>query len=129
MEKIKNRIRKLSLRKSLWILLVIIITFITILTSITVFILAEKRQVIMENREIYITGYEIDLEKSDNKSYVLEPTDYAFSYLTSQDKLKYNVYSALIIILPCLYVISGVFFAVYLYYKLKLDKPIKELTM
>ena len=127
MEKIKNKIHNLSLRKTLWLLLTFIIATITLLTSVTVLFLANGRQDILDSRTLEISNYKLETTY-DNNTYILEPYQYTFSELTPDKELKYNIYSILIILLPCIYIIVGVFISVYIYYKLKLNKPIQELT-
>ena len=60
MGKLKYKIKNMSLRKSLYLIIFIVLIIVSSLTIFTTLITSKARQNIMSQREIVVTGYNIN---------------------------------------------------------------------
>ncbi len=123
MGKLKNKIEDMSLRKSLYLIIFIVLIIVSSLTIFTTLVTSKARQDIMNQREIIVTGSNI---KSNGNSivYNVDKDNYEYQKLAPAENIKYNIYSFLMVILPITYIMIGGYLIVYIYYKIKLKTPI-----
>lgn len=123
MGKLKNKIKDMSLRKSLYLIIFIVLVIVSSLTIFTTLVTSKARQDIMNQREIIVTGSNI---KSNGNSivYNVDKDNYEYQKLAPAENIKYNIYSVLMIVLPITYIMVGGYLIVYIYYKIKLKTPI-----
>lgn len=127
MGKLKQKFENMSLRKSLYLIIFIVLIIVSSLTILTTLITSKAREKIMSQREIVITGYDIN-NQDNNLIYNIDKDNYEFQELSPRESIKYNIYSTLMIILPILYIMLGGYLIVYIYYKIKLQTPILNLS-
>ncbi len=123
MGKLKNKIKDMSLRKSLYLIIFIVLIIVSSLTIFTTLITSKARQDIMNQREIVVTGYNIN-NNGNSIVYNVDKDNYEYQKLSPAENIKYNIYSVLMIILPITYIMLGGYLIVYIYYKIKLRTPI-----
>ena len=127
MGKLKNKIKNMSLRKSLYLIIFIVLIIVSSLTILTTLITSKARQDIMNQREIILSGYNINKE-GNNIVYKVDKDNYKYQKLSPSENMKYNIYSILMIVLPITYIMVGGYLIVYIYYKIKLKLPISLLS-
>lgn len=127
MGKLKNKIKNMSLRKSLYLIIFIVLVIVSSLTIFTTLITSKARQDIMNQREIILSSYNINKE-GNNIVYKVDKDNYEYQKLSPSQNMKYNIYSILMIVLPITYIMVGGYLIVYIYYKIKLKLPISLLS-
>lgn len=124
----KKIFEKMSLKKSLILLAVLCLGTVCILTIVTILNFSNLRQKILDNRSIQISQYTV---KEDNINYgitLVDPQEYEFEALTGENLFYYVVITVLMLGLPVVYVIVGALVMAKLYYKLKIQIPLKHLN-
>ena len=127
MGKLKHTIKNMSLRKSLYLIIFIVLIIVSSLTIFTTLITSKARQDIMSQREIVVTGYNIN-NQGNSIVYNIDKDNYEYQKLIPAESMKYNIYSSLMIVLPIIYIMVGGYLIVYIYYKIKLKTPISLLS-
>lgn len=127
MGKLKHKIKNMSLRKSLYLIIFIVLIIVSSLTIFTTLITSKARQDIMSQREIVVTGYNIN-NQGNSIIYNVDKDNYEYQKLIPAESIKYNIYSSLMIVLPIIYIMVGGYLIVYIYYKIKLKTPISLLS-
>ena len=127
MGKLKHKIKNMSLRKSLYLIIFIVLIIVSSLTIFTTLITSKARQDIMSQREIVVTGYNIN-NQGNSIIYNVDKDNYEYQKLAPAESMKYNIYSGLMIVLPIIYIMVGGYLIVYIYYKIKLKTPISLLS-
>ena len=127
MGKLKYKIKNMSLRKSLYLIIFIVLIIVSSLTIFTTLITSKARQDIMSQREIVVTGYNIN-NQGNSIVYNVDKDNYEYQKLAPAESMKYNIYSSLMIVLPIIYIMVGGYLIVYIYYKIKLKTPISLLS-
>ena len=127
MGKLKHKIKNMSLRKSLYLIIFIVLIIVSSLTIFTTLITSKARQDIMSQREIVVTGYNIN-NQGNSLVYNVDKDNYEYQKLAPAESMKYNIYSSLMIVLPIIYIMVGGYLIVYIYYKIKLKTPISLLS-
>ena len=64
MGKLKHKIKNMSLQKSLYLIIFIVLIIVSSLTIFTTLITSKARQDIMSQREIVVTGYNIKIGRA-----------------------------------------------------------------
>lgn len=130
MEKIKKTIQKMSLRKSLALILASILILVTIFSTAAILSTSNLRQDILNTRAIKIDTDQSEFYlKQDRYSvyYQLNPKSISYESLTGKNLFLYYLATVLMVALPVLFILLGAFFATKLYYRLKLRAPIEAL--
>ena len=127
MGKLKHKIKNMSLQKSLYLIIFIVLIIVSSLTIFTTLITSKARQDIMSQREIVVTGYNIN-NQGNSIVYNVDKDNYEYQKLAPAESMKYNIYSSLMIVLPIIYIMVGGYLIVYIYYKIKLKTPMSLLS-
>ena len=127
MGKIKEIFQKMSLKKALITLAAICLGAVCILTVITILKFSDIRQDILANRSIRISEYTVKDYSNDNSAVLIEPKEFRFEPLTGKNLIYCWLVTIFMAALPVLYVIIGSVIMTRLYYKLKIQTPLKSL--
>lgn len=131
MGKIKETFQKMSLKKSLLILAVVWLSLVGILSIATILKCSDIRQEILDTRPIIITGYTTDNINEHNmeteSGMIVTPQIYMHGELSKENQVYYWCITILMVSLPIAYIIFASFMVAILYYKWKLQIPIKHL--
>ena len=132
MEKLNGMIQKMSLKKALLSISAVSIILIAALSVVTIFLLLNLNQKILNTRPITIRNSDIqyeagEKEEGDSLQYIVKPDQYVYGKLTAENQLKYNVITFLMAALPVLYVAIGSLAVAVFYYQVKLRVPIETL--
>lgn len=131
MGKIKETFQKTSLKKSLLILAVFWLSLVGILSIATILKCSDIRQEILDTRPIIITGYKTDNIDEHNmeteSGMIVTPQIYMHGELSKENQVYYWCITILMVSLPIAYIIFASFMVAILYYKWKLQIPIKHL--
>lgn len=134
MEKIKRIFQRMSLKKALSVIAVIVLVFVTVLSVFTILKTSQMRQNILNTRAIKIKTSETEYgfvlqpdKRGNNLYYEITPDNYTYGKLSARNQIYYNVATFLMIVLPIIYVILGTFAVVKFYYRVKLCTPIETL--
>ena len=106
MGKLKHKIKNMSLQKSLYLIIFIVLIIVSSLTIFTTLITSKARQDIMSQREIVVTGYNIN-NQGNSIVYNVDKDNYEYQKLAPSESIKYNIYSSLMIVLPIIYIMVG----------------------
>ena len=112
MEKLNGMIQKMSLKKALLSISAVSIILVAALSVMTIFLLLNLNQKILNTRPITIRNSDIqyeagEKEEGDSLQYIVKPDQYVYGKLTAENQLRYNVITFLMAALPVLYVAIG----------------------
>ena len=132
MEKLNGMIQKMSLKKALLSISAVSIILVAALSVMTIFLLLNLNQKILNTRSITIRNSDIqyeagEKEEGDSLQYIVKPDQYVYGKLTAENQLRYNVITFLMAALPVLYVAIGSLAVAVFYYQVKLRVPIETL--
>ena len=127
MEKVNNLFKKMSLKKALLIITSMIIFFVTILSTLTILITTNLQHKILNTRSITINNTSSTYQVETGIVYKLAPDSYSYGKLSTSNQINYYLTISLMIILPTTYIILGTVLIVKIYYRIKLQVPIKLL--
>ena len=125
MEKLNGMIQKMSLKKALLSISAVSIILVAALSVMTIFLLLNLNQKILNTRSITIRNSDIqyeagEKEEGDSLQYIVKPDQYVYGKLTAENQLRYNVITFLMAALPVLYVAIGSLAVAVFYYQVKL---------
>ena len=131
-KKLNGMIQKMSLKKALLSISAVSIILVAALSVMTIFLLLNLNQKILNTRPITIRNSDIqyeagEKEEGDSLQYIVKPDQYVYGKLTAENQLKYNVITFLMAALPVLYVAIGSLAVAVFYYQVKLRVPIETL--
>lgn len=127
MDKLKRKLENMSLRKTLLFVSVISLSIVGVLSIATILTASDIRQEILDTRPITVTDYTVESSPEIANGFRIHPGKYSYGDLTDQNQLSYWAATALMIILPLLYVVTGSIAVAKVYYRWKLQTPIKVL--
>lgn len=128
MEKINRLFWKMSLKKSLLIMLSIVFFVVIVLSTVTIWGTSNMQQAILGTRSIRIyTNEETPYQLADNYSYQLNVDEFSYEKLSGKNQVYYYIVTFLMAALPMTYIILGAVCAARWYYRVKLYIPIKAL--
>ena len=127
MGKLKERLENISLRKGLLLVSVISLSIVCVLSVATILTASNIRQKIMDTRPIIITGYTIENSSEKEEALHVNPEGYGYGELTGRNQIYYWITTIFMIFLPILYIVIGSVLVAKVYYRLKLQIPIKAL--
>ena len=128
MGKIKKVFQNMPLKKALIALAVLCLGIVSILTIITILKFSNIRQEILDNRPIHISEYTVEDYNTDNSVTLVNPKEFSFEPLSGKNLIYYWIITIFMVALPVLYVIIGSIVMTKLYYKLKIQTPLKSLS-
>ena len=128
MGKIKEAFQNMPLKKALIALAVLCLGIVSILTIITILKFSNIRQEILDNRPIHISEYTVEDYNTDNSVTLVNPKEFSFEPLSGKNLIYYWIITIFMVALPVLYVIIGSIVMTKLYYKLKIQTPLKSLS-
>lgn len=128
MGKIKKVFQNMPLKKALIALAVLCLGIVSILTIITILKFSNIRQEILDNRPIHISEYTVEDYNTDNSVTLVNPKEFSFEPLSGKNLIYYWIITIFMVALPVLYVIIGSIVMTKLYYKLKIQTPLKSLN-
>lgn len=123
MEKIKNKIQHMPLKKSMFAIFILSVLIIGILTGITIGITTTIRQNLMDSRPIQLRLEEGKGIKTEY-GYIYNSDQVQWGPLDTKQRVIYYADTAAMILLPVFYMAFVIFGAASIYYKLKLRQPI-----
>lgn len=118
-----DNFKKMSLKKSLFIVIVFLFVFVLVLSTLTILPMAKIQRKIVENRVISIQLHNPKIIDNGEITYSLNNNELMLPFTAKQNIMYYGSI-ILMILLPVLYVIVGIAFSAKYYYKIKLQKPI-----
>ena len=118
----------MPLKKALIALAVLCLGIVSILTIITILKFSNIRQEILDNRPIHISEYTVEDYNTDNSVTLVNPKEFSFEPLSGKNLIYYWIITIFMVALPVLYVIIGSIVMTKLYYKLKIQTPLKSLS-
>ena len=118
----------MPLKKALIALAVLCLGIVSILTIITILKFSNIRQEILDNRPIHISEYTVEDYNTDNSVTLVNPKEFSFEPLSGKKLIYYWIITIFMVALPVLYVIIGSIVMTKLYYKLKIQTPLKSLS-
>ncbi|MBS6195537.1 MAG: HAMP domain-containing histidine kinase [Clostridiales bacterium] len=131
MDKMRKVFQRMSLKKSLMLLAVCCLGFVSILSFITIFTFSNLQRKILDTRPIVVTSYILsDTEETRREppgGVTVVPQEYVHGELSKQNQIYFGCVTAGMVILPVLYMIAASVLVAKLYYKLKLQKPLESL--
>lgn len=127
MVKIKNTFHNMPLKTSLVSLAVLCLGVVSILTIFTILEFSNLRQEILDTRPIHISDYTIKRFGGSSGSALITPQEYGYGDLSKENQIYYQLSTVLMAALPVVYVIAGSAVMAGVYYRLKLQTPIKAL--
>ena len=128
MGKIKKVFQNMPLKKALIALAVLCLGIVSILTIITILKFSNIRQEILDNRPIHISEYTVEDYNTDNSVTLVNPKEFSFEPLSGKNLIYYWIITIFMVALPVFYVIFGSIVMTNLYYKLKIQTPLKSLS-
>lgn len=124
MEKIRNVLSNMSLKKALLVTAGSILLIVTALSAVTIITISGIRQELLNTRPIVIK----DIGKTETQfAYVLSPENYSYGELTGKHRMYYNAATAAMVVFPVMYIILGAAAVAKMYYRIKLSQPIEAL--
>ena len=122
----------MSLKKALLSISAVSIILVAALSVMTIFLLLNLNQKILNTRPITIRNSDIqyeagEKEEGDSLQYIVKPDQYVYGKLTAENQLRYNVITFLMAALPVLYVAIGSLAVAVFYYQVKLRVPIETM--
>lgn len=128
MGKIKKVFQNMPLKKALIALAFLCLGIVSILTIITILKFSNIRQEFLDNRPIHISEYTVEDYNADNSVTLVNPKEFSFEPLSGKNLTYYWIITIFMVALPVLYVIIGSIVITKLYYKLKIQTPLKSLN-
>lgn len=128
MGKIKKVFQNMPLKKALIALAFLCLGIVSILTIITILKFSNIRQELLDNRPIHISEYTVEDYNADNSVTLVNPKEFSFEPLSGKNLTYYWIITIFMVALPVLYVIIGSIVITKLYYKLKIQTPLKSLN-
>lgn len=128
MGKIKELFQNMPLKKALITLAVVCLGAVSILTVITILKFSNVRQEILDNRPIHVSEFTVEDYATDNSVIRVSPKEFSFEPLSGENLIYYWIITIFMVVLPVLYVIIGSIIMTKLYYKLKIQEPLKSLN-
>lgn len=128
MGKIKEVFQNMPLKKALITLAVVCLGAVSILTVITILKFSNVRQEILDNRPIHVSEFTVEDYATDNSVIRVSPKEFSFEPLSGENLIYYWIITIFMVVLPVLYVIIGSIIMTKLYYKLKIQEPLKSLN-
>lgn len=128
MGKIKKVFQNMPLKKALIALAFLCLGIVSILTIITILKFSNIRQELLDNRPIHISEYTVEDYNADNSVTLVNPKEFSFEPLSGKNLTYYWIITIFMVALPVLYVIIGSIVITKLYYKLKIQSPLKSLN-
>lgn len=128
MGKIKEVFQNMPLKKALITLAVMCLGVVSILTVITILKFSNTRQELLDNRPIHVSEYTVEDYDTDNSVTLVKPKEFSFEPLSGKNLIYYWIITIFMVALPVLYVIIGSIVMTKLYYKLKIQTPLKSLN-
>lgn len=129
MDKIKVVLQNMSLKKSLVLLAVFWLGFVSVLSVVTILSFSDIRQQILDTRPIIISDYSINDNSQHNveNGFAIVPQKYSHGNLSKENQIYYYCVTFFMVALPVLYIIIASILVAKLYYKLKLQVPLESL--
>lgn len=118
----------MPLKKALIALAFLCLGIVSILTIITILKFSNIRQELLDNRPIHISEYTVEDYNADNSVTLVNPKEFSFEPLSGKNLTYYWIITIFMVALPVLYVIIGSIVITKLYYKLKIQTPLKSLN-
>lgn len=128
MGKIKEVFQNMPLKKALITLAVMCLGVVSILTVITILKFSNTRQELLDNRPIHVSEYTVEYYDTDNSVTLVKPKEFSFEPLSGKNLIYYWIITIFMVALPVLYVIIGSIVMTKMYYKLKIQIPLKSLN-
>lgn len=128
MGKIKEVFQNMPLKKALITLAVMCLGVVSILTVITILKFSNTRQELLDNRPIHVSEYTVEDYDTDNSVTLVKPKEFSFEPLSGKNLIYYWIITIFMVALPVLYVIIGSIVMTKMYYKLKIQIPLKSLN-
>lgn len=128
MGKIKKVFQNMPLKKALIALAVLCLGVVSILTVITILKFSNTRQELLDNRPIHVSEYTVEDYDTDNSVTLVKPKEFSFEPLSGKNLIYYWIITIFMVALPVLYVIIGSIVMTKMYYKLKIQIPLKSLN-
>lgn len=127
MGKIKEIFQNMPLKKALITLAVMCLGAVCILTVVTILKFSDTRQDILDNRPIRVSEYTVKDYSTDHSVTLVDPQEFRFEPLSGENLIYYWLVTIFMAALPVLYVIIGSVIMTRLYYKLKIQTPLRNL--
>ena len=130
MGKLKNKLKEMSLKKTLFVCILITLSVVAMLSTITMIITYEMQQHILDTRSIVVEEYSYSTTEVENELvYYINPSEYTFEKLSIKNQILYYSVVFVMMALPISYIVLGMFIIVKIYYSFKLEEPLKMLRM
>ena len=127
MGKIKEIFQNMPLKKALITLAGMCLGAVCILTVVTILKFSDTRQDILDNRPIRVSEYTVKDYSTDHSVTLVDPQEFRFEPLSGENLIYYWLVTIFMAALPVLYVIIGSVVMTRLYYKLKIQTPLRNL--
>lgn len=127
MDKLKEKWKDLSLRKAMLIVSGISLSIVGVLSAVTILTASGIRQKMLDRRPILITAYTIEERSESAENFSIDPEKYTYGNLTGRDQFLYRTATAAMILLPVVYIAAGSAAVAKIYYRWKLQIPIRAL--
>lgn len=82
MDKLKGKLRDISLRNALLLVSMITLSIVGVLSIISILKTSDVRQKILDTRSIIVTDYRIESSFEDVKGFHVSPEEYSYGKLT-----------------------------------------------
>lgn len=131
MDQIKKLFRSMSLKKSLVLIAIVCLVFVSLLSVITILTFSNFQQKILDTRPLIVTNYVVDaVNGSDTEcedGFSVLPQENHYGEFSKENEIYYWCVTALMVALPVLYMIAASVLVAKLYYRLKLQVPLQNL--
>lgn len=127
MDKIKKKFQDMPLKKTLLVISIFCLGIVILFTVITIVTASHIRQKIWDSRPIMITDYKTKYNLKDSNEITVIPNEYVRGELSGENKINYVIATFFMIVVPIVYIVIGSVIVAKLYYRLKLQIPIKML--